>query len=450
MKKKFTVLLIFFSLNIFGQCWQTVAGGSTHSIGIKTDGTLWSWGLNNYGQLGDGTTNHKNTPTQIGVGSSWQSVSCGYDYSVAIKSNGTLWGWGYNYNGQLGVNLNPPANFIPSPRQIGTDNNWQSVSAGTHFIVAKKIDGTIWAMGNNGNGALGDGTYISRNFMGQIGLDNNWENVSVKGYHTIAKKTNGTIWTWGLNNYGQLGDGTYINKNEPTQIGIGSNWQNIAAGYYHTIAIKSDGTLWTWGYNYQQQLGDGTNINKNVPIQIGNENDWQSATGGYDYTIIKKVDGTIRSWGSNYLGQLSSNPSQLVIINDWQIIACGHYHNLYIKNDGSLWTWGPNWNGQLGDGTNISRDMPVMIQCPISLNSDNFEMFNDMVFYPNPVKDSFKIENAGVISMIKIYDTKGAIVRLISSNFSDLIDISNLRQGIYLLSIIDDEGNVLNKRIIKD
>ncbi len=235
--------------------WASVSAGSSHTVAIKTDGVLYAWGMNSSGQLGDGTTSHKQTPIQVGFDTDWASVSAGYTHTVALKTDGTLYAWGLNSAGQLGDGSSLGKN---TPTQIGADSNWASVTTGNEHAVALKTDGTLYAWGWNNDGQLGDGTNIDKNTPTQIGSDNNWVSVSADQTQTIAIKTDGTLYAWGNNGVGQLGDGTSIDKNTPTQIGFDTDWASVSAGLAYTIAIKTDSMHYSWGLNNYGQLGDGT------------------------------------------------------------------------------------------------------------------------------------------------------------------------------------------------
>jgi len=179
--------------------WAYVSAGG-HAVGIKTDGTLWAWGDNRYGQLGNGTTTNssRNTPVQIGTDTNWAFVSAGGSHTVAIRTDGTLWAWGSNTHGQLGAIWGEcccDMNRSLVPIQIGTDSNWASVSAGENHTVAIRTDGTLWAWGDNRTGQLGDGTTIRRNIPVRIGTNNDWASVSACG--TVAIREGGTLWAWG-------------------------------------------------------------------------------------------------------------------------------------------------------------------------------------------------------------------------------------------------------------
>jgi alpha-tubulin suppressor-like RCC1 family protein len=332
--------------------WSNISSQSNHSVAIKPDGTLWAWGDNHLGQLGDGTNANKFTPIQIGSETNWQSVQVGSAHSIAIKTDGTLWAWGYNYYGQLGDGSNVNKS---TPTQIGTDTNWQSVQGGAGHTLAIKTDGTLWAWGGNEYGLLGDGSNVNKSTPTQIGNDSNWQSVQAGYAHSIAIKADGTLWGWGSNYYGQLDDAINANSYSPIQIGNETNWQTVQAGYFHNIAIKTDGTLWAWGQNSNGQIGDGTTVNKSVPTQIGNESNWQSAQAGWEHTLAIRTDGTLWAWGSNEYGQLGDgntvdklSPIQVGNESNWQSVQTGSANSFAIKTDDTLWAWGNKEQGRLG------------------------------------------------------------------------------------------------------
>ncbi|WP_417909802.1 hypothetical protein [Candidatus Electronema sp. PJ] len=401
--------------------WKIVATGYAHTVAIKTDGTLWAWGDNSSGQLGDGTTTNRTSPVQIGLGTDWATVAAGGtaglvgSHTVAIKTDGSLWAWGSNNAGRLGDGTTIDRNI---PIQIGNDTDWRSVSAGGAHTVAIKTDGTVWAWGFNGSGQVGDGTTADRATPFQIDTAMDWETVTAGGAFTLALKTNGTLWAWGANSSGQLGDGTTVNRTSPIQIGSGTTWSDIAAGGSHSVALKAPGTIWTWGLNSYGQLGSGTTISrtspgqvgtaatwsaiaaggnhtgavksgffwswgdnssgqlgleavagtKTSPVQIGIDINWSSGAAGYCHSLVLKTNGTLWASGCNDYGQLGDGTTsdratlaQINSANNWKAIAAGDYHTVAIKTDGTLWAWGNNGSGQLGDGTWTNRNAPVQI-----------------------------------------------------------------------------------------
>jgi alpha-tubulin suppressor-like RCC1 family protein len=277
--------------------WAIVSLGGDNpgfSMGIKTDGTLWAiGGSGKTGQLGTGTGYNGyyiSSPVQVGALTTWSKISAGaigqQSGSVgAIKTDGTLWTWGDNTYGQLGQNH---ITNRSSPVQVGTQTNWSSISSSGWSMYAIKTDGTLWAWGYNGHGELGDGTTTNRSSPVQVGALTNWSLVSAGsylGYSACAIKTDGTLWSWGYNGLGQLGDGTTTSRSSPVQVGTLTNWSKVAiCGYYGSaIAIKTDGTLWAWGYNNYGQLGQNDTVDRSSPVQVGALTAWsQVFAGAYD------------------------------------------------------------------------------------------------------------------------------------------------------------------------
>ena len=321
---------------------QTIAGGSNwkslsnnvnyHVSAIKTDGTLWLWGLNTDGQLGNNDRTHRSSPAQIyGGGNNWKSVSCGYSQTGAIKTDGTLWSWGLNTFGQLGTNNTTSRS---SPTQIyGGGTNWKSVSCFRFQASAIKTDGTLWSWGYNMEGQLGINNTTFKSSPTQIyGGGTTWKSVSCGAYNASAIKTDGTLWSWGYNGEGQLGVNDTTPRSSPTQIyGGGTNWTSVSCGSRHTMAIKTDGTLWSWGYNTSGQLGISDLKNRSSPVQtITGGTNWKFVSGGMSHTVSIKIDGTLWSWGLNTDGQLGTNdrtdrssPTQIYEGNNWKAIVSG-------------------------------------------------------------------------------------------------------------------------------
>lgn len=260
-----------------GTNWSYVSCGSHFTAAIKTDGTLWSWGNNGDAQLGDNTNIAKSSPVQTAAGGTdWGFVFCGNYHTAAIKKDGTLWLWGNNSGGRLGDNTTVRKS---SPVQTITGgSNWSKVSCGAYHTAAIKTDGTLWLWGSNYDGRIGDNTTINKSSPVQtIAGGANWSKVACGGSHTAAIKTDGTLWMWGYNTSGQLGDNTTANRSSPIQTVVGgANWSKFACGSAHTAITKTDGTLWIWGKNINGALGDSTVIDKSSPVQMGVQTSWIS------------------------------------------------------------------------------------------------------------------------------------------------------------------------------
>jgi len=261
-----------------GTNWrQITTSGQTTAAAVKTDGTLWTWGSGGQGQLGDNTTNSKSSPVQtVASGFNWSSVSSGFQTIYGIKTDGTLWAWGLNASGQLGDGS--ISNKSSPVQTIASGTTWVQVAAGETFAVATKTDGTLWTWGTNSSGQLGDNTTISKSSPIQtIAGGTNWRQVSGGLTTCSAIRTNGTLWLWGDNSTGQLGDNTTISKSSPIQtVSAGTNWKLVSSGYGFTAAVKTNGTLWTWGNNTNGQLGDNTTIFKSSPVQtINGGSNWK-------------------------------------------------------------------------------------------------------------------------------------------------------------------------------
>ena len=273
----------------FDTNWKQVSAGYNNTLAIKTNGTLWCWGSNSFGQIGDNTTVAKSSPVQtISGGNNWKQVASGNNISAAVKTDGTLWVWGFSGSGGLGNDVGFDRKSSPI-QTIAGGTNWNFVTCSFQASCAAiKTDGTLWMWGDNTDGVLGDNSNTNRSSPVQtVTFAKTWSQVSCGRYHTAAIKTDGTLWTWGRNSYGQLGDNALTHRSSPIQtISGGSNWKQVSCGQSHTTAIKTDGSLWSWGFNTAGRLGDGTIVHRSSPVQIvSGGNTWKQVVGGRDCTI---------------------------------------------------------------------------------------------------------------------------------------------------------------------
>jgi alpha-tubulin suppressor-like RCC1 family protein len=273
-----------------GTNWKQVSGGKEHTAAIKTDGSLWTWGGNASGEIGNFASTTRSTPVTTFIGgNTWKQVSNGGFHTAAIKTDGSLWVWGGNT--ELGINIGGGNKNTPVTTFAG-GTNWKSVSCGYQHTAAIKTDGSLWVWGQNGNGQLGINAAGTRStpvttFAGQ----NTWKQVFCGHGHTIAIKTDGSLWTWGSNSNGQLGDFTTTTRSTPvTTFAGGTNWKQGSGGLSHTGAIKTDGTLWTWGLANEGRLGNNTgSVDRSTPVTtFAGGNNWKQVAAGREHTVAIK------------------------------------------------------------------------------------------------------------------------------------------------------------------
>ncbi|HWY76308.1 MAG TPA: chromosome condensation regulator [Verrucomicrobiae bacterium] len=306
-----------------------------------------------------------NAPAQPVTG-----VATGFQHSLFLKADGSLWSMGFNASGQLGDGTFDSTN---RPQKI-VASNVTAIAAGGYHSLFIKSDGSLWATGADDIGQLGDGTNNNANLPEKI-VASNVVAIAAGESHTLFLKSDGSLWAMGANEYGQLGDGTegstpYYGTNVPEQI-VASNVTAIAAGYWHSLFIKRDGSLWGMGWNGDGELGDGTYNNTPFPEQLVASNVTAVAAGSAQ-TLFIKSDGSLWATGWNQYGQLGDGtyggvypyetniPEQVVSSNVAAIVA-GDWHSLFLKQDGSLWAMGSNDYGQLGDDTNNKTNRPEQI-----------------------------------------------------------------------------------------
>jgi len=330
--------------------------GWFHTCAIKRNGSLWCWGYNQYGQVGIGTNliREFSFPITVMPWELFSSVSVGGHHTCAIKTDGSLYCWGHNGYGQVGDGTNENRN---SPTPVpGMSSGVSSISLGWYHSCAIKIDGSLWCWGNNEYGQLGDGSYGNKNSPVQIMLSG-VSSVSAGGHHTCAVKTDGSLWCWGDNSYGQIGNGTLGGSvSEPVQV-IPSGVSSVSSGWFHTCAVKQNGSLWCWGDNGYGQLGNNSFGGRvSYPVQVMSSG-VSSVSLGWYHTCAIKTDGSLWCWGWNIFGQLGDgsgedkhSPHQ-IMPSGVSFVSLGGFHTCAIKEEeSSLWCWGWNSFGQLGDG----------------------------------------------------------------------------------------------------
>jgi alpha-tubulin suppressor-like RCC1 family protein len=271
--------------------WSSVSANTSanSSFAIKTNGTLWSWGGNFHGQLGLGTnSNYISSPSQVGSLTNWSSVLAGYAFTVATKTDGTLWSWGLNNSGQLGLGNQSK---YSSPKQVGSLTNWLNVAGAGYTTLAVKTDGTLWSWGGNTDGQLGLGNRTNYSSPKQVGSLTDWLQVSGGQYGGVScVKTDGTLWAWGTNAYGQLGLNNRTYYSSPKQVGSLTTWAKIRSGDGSwSLALKTDGTLWSWGNGGNGRLALGNTTSYSSPKQVGSATNWTNIAVGNNFGLANRL-----------------------------------------------------------------------------------------------------------------------------------------------------------------
>ena len=344
-----------------------VAAGAEHTLILKADGTVWACGVNQYGQLGDGTTTTREKLVKISSLSGVICIAAGQYHSLAVKSDGTVWTWGRNNQGQLGDNSTTQRN---SPVQVSSLSGVVSVVAGNGHSVALKGDGTLSAWGKNVDGQAGDGTTTQRNTPVAVSGLTGITEIAAGSNHTSALKSDGTVWSWGYNDLGRLGDGTTTSRSTPVQVTGLTGITSVAGGGNHGAALKSDGTVWSWGSNVYGQIGVGTTGTTGTlsPTQASSLTGVSKIAGSGYQTLAIKSDGTLWVWGNNANAAVGDGTEDPITvpkqINGWTnviAIAGNHFHNAAVRDDGSIWIWGRTALNNLGDGSYVWRSSPAEI-----------------------------------------------------------------------------------------
>ena len=324
--------------------WCQVSGGSEHSLGLRTNGTAWAWGQGNNGRLGDNTIDNKSSPVSVVGGfTDWCNISAGFNFSLAIRTNSTIWSWGLQTEGQLGDGTTTTRSSPVSV--VGGFTDWCQVSAGNNHSVAVRTNGTIWGWGCNAGGRLGNNNTANVSSpVSVVGGLTNWCGVSAGGKHTLGLNTSGVLWAWGYGSYGRLGYNCTTNQSSPVSVVGGfTDWCQISAGTDHSAAVRTNGTAWAWGYGFQGQIGDNAGaVIRSSPVSVvGGFTDWCQASAGANDSFGLRTNGTLWAWGNNGTGRLgdgtTTNRSSPVSVvggfTDWFRIACSikGYQTLAIR-----------------------------------------------------------------------------------------------------------------------
>jgi len=345
-----------------------LGGAYDESFALKTDSSIWSWGSNVSGQLGDGSVRKRSSPVSVVGNHSFINISGGY-HCLGLKSNGQIWTWGQNDSGQLGQN-----NIIyrSSPVSVIGNHSFTSISVGGYHCLGLKPNG-LWAWGRNAAGQLGNNTIIDKSSPISVVGNHSFTSIMAGEAYSLGLKSDGSVWAWGYNFNGQLGinsSGVTASRSSPVSVVGNHSFINISAKIATSLGLKSDGSVWAWGYNNKGQLGINTVADKSSPVSVLGNHSFIAISVGGSHSLGLKSDGSVWAWGQNsFAGQLGDNtivdkssPVSVVGNHSFISISAGGYHNLALKSNGQIWGWGNNSvYGGVGDNTNINRSSPVLV-----------------------------------------------------------------------------------------
>jgi alpha-tubulin suppressor-like RCC1 family protein len=371
---------------------QTVAAGYYHTLVVASDGTVWSFGKNDFGQLGLGTshaTTDVKVPTQIPGLSSIVAVAANANHSLALGADGTVWSWGENGSKQVGNNSTATQK---SPVAVMT--NAIAIAAGINHSVALAAGGTVWAWGGNASGQIGTGSTSPATIGTPTPMTaiTGVTSIAAGFEYTLAVKSDGSAWGWGMNANGRLGTGTPSPTLTPAAVtGITTAVSVVATGYCHSLAVLTDGSMRGWGCNSDGRVGNNaTATSQTTPATVVSISAAARAAGGFRHSLAVTASGELRAWGEGDFYQLGDGTDTSrkapVSVSGFAApvahAAAGREHSVAVTTTGIVYTWGQNGDGQLGDGTNADKATPT----PIS--EEDFAWKTGTPFY-TPVAGAF-------------------------------------------------------------
>jgi alpha-tubulin suppressor-like RCC1 family protein len=321
--------------------WFQISAGQAHSLGVRTGGSAWAWGWNYDAQLGTNNTISTSSPVSVVGGfGDWCQVSAGNFHNLGVRTGGTVWAWGGNSFGQLGDNT---VTTRSSPVSVvGGFSDWCQLSGGSSHSLGVRTGGSAWAWGRNTSGQLGDNTITSRRSpVSVVGGFSDWCQIGAGRYHTLGVRTGGSAWSWGCNSQGQLGDYTTTDTSSPVSVVGGfSDWCQLSGGQAHSLGVRTGGSAWAWGFNGSGQIGDNGVTSRLSPVSVvGGFSDWCQISAGGIHSVGVRTGGNAWAWGGNTNGQLGDNTtttrsSPVSVVggfSTWCQLSAGYDHSLGLK-----------------------------------------------------------------------------------------------------------------------
>ena len=392
-------------LNPKANSYNKISGGMYHNLAIDQNGNLIVWGLNNNGQLGDGTTADRIDLTHIMDGTTFTEISAGGLFSLAIDNAGNLYAWGANGVGQLGDGTT--VNKLV-PTQIMSGTTFKAISAGISHSLAIDVSGNLYVWGNNNKGQLGNGTTTNISTPTQIMSGTTFTAIAAAQNYSLAIDSNGNLYAWGENNNGELGTGDTTAYTVPTQVMAGTTFKSVVAGrgQAYNLAIDTNGNLYSWGQNTYGQLGNNSTDDVNTPTQILAGTTFEKISVGYNTSFAIDTDGNLYAWGANGNGELGDgtktlrkSPVKVAEGTKFTDVSATWNHTLALGETGNLYAWGSNENGELGNGTTESKLVPTVI-------AESTDAKYKVEYY----KQNLTLDGYELAEEIELIDTKGQTV----------------------------------------
>ena len=473
--------------------WKSVTAGDATTYGIRSDGSLWSWGWNEKGQSGNGVSERTATPTLADGNRVWKKTVGGKAYGFFLAEDGSLWAAGTATNGVQGTNDGVDHKVLT---RIGTDNDWVDMACSRFWgysAFAIKTNGTLWSWGENSAGQLGIGNTQAQTLPVQVGTDTDWKQVAAGVSSVLALKTDGSLWGWGFNMNGEL-FGYEGRQSSPVRLGSETDWEKVLVIEFRAYAVKKDGTLWAWGDNSRNLLGFNTpteeeSTSEGNPVEVVTEplitkptqvtavEGEVLAVSGCENTlsVATGTDGIIEKvwmFGSNADGALGDGkglgngnkdiPFATVPVNPslksslkFTSMSSGQNYTMMLTDDGDIWGWGCNRGGQLGDETpndqlQVAYKLkPIVINCPqdevSSVGSLKDGKVDAAVAFDGQV---LALQSDGLLTSGRIYDMNGTAVMILAASETSW-NVATLSQGVYVAEFMIDGAPVTYKFAVK-
>jgi alpha-tubulin suppressor-like RCC1 family protein len=354
-----------------------IIAGDQHGCAVDPDGQAWCWGYNEFGQLGDGTTDDSNVPTAVAGEQTFESLAAGRYFTCGLTDEGAAWCWGDNSRGQLGDGSTGEGSDDQdrsSPVQVLGDLNFTSLVAGQLHVCGLVDTGEAYCWGSYPSGQLGNASTENQTAPGRSAESLTLVSLASGGdNHTCGVDTDGKSWCWGNNTFGQLGNGAKSNagQEEPSQVSGDQTFTALALGHAHTCGLDDDGAAWCWGGNDTGQLGDGTTDERFVPNAVETELRFVSMTTGQNHTCAVTLEGEAYCWGANGMGQLGDGDDAATLTPvavaggiEFDSLSGGEEFTCGAATDATAYCWGSNRSGWLGSGTEEPSMTPVRVVLP--------------------------------------------------------------------------------------